>query len=141
MPFNTEFQPESNFASGCCPSTPAVLRLGWARRRCGCPTAGCTCPPFLQHPRIFNLSIAQSSLLLFLSSIIKLSLLFWFKSSSELSELNHSVLGNAEPPGSRKHFSLFSARHGNSAFRITYENIDCHFASPHPANSHFNFQK
>lgn len=143
MPFNTEFQAESNLASGCCPSTPAALRLGWACRRCRCPTAGRICTPFLQHPRIFNLSVARSSLHSFLSSIIKLLLLFWVKSSSELSELkiDHSVLGNAEPPGSKKHLFLFSARRGNSAFRITYRNFDCHFASPHPANSHFNFQK
>lgn len=143
MPFNTEFQPESNLVSGCCPSTPAVLRLSWARRRCQCPAAGCTCTPLLLHPRIFNLTITQRSLQWFLSGIMKLSLLFWFKSSGELSELkiNHAAVGNAEPPGSRKHLFLFSARRGKSAFRITYGNFDCHFASPHPANSHFNFQK
>lgn len=85
----------------------------------------------------------QSSLHSLPSSIIKLSLLFRFKSSSELSELkiNHSGWENAEPPGSRKHLFLFSARRGKSAFSIMYRNFDCHFASPHPTNSHFNFQK
>lgn len=100
-------------------------------------------PYSLQHPRIFNLSIAWSSRQSILSRIIKLSLLSWFNSSSELSELkiNHSGLGNAEPPGSRKHLFLFSARRGNSAFRVTYGNSDCHSTSPNPANSHFNLQK
>lgn len=127
------------------PQHPGCARagLGSARRRCWCPAAGCTCTPLLQHPTIFNLAIAQSSLQWFLSSVRKLSLLFWFKSSGELSELkiNHAAVGNAEPPGSRKHLFLFSARRGKSAFRIMHGNFDCHFASPHPAYSHFNFQK
>lgn len=139
MLFHTDFQPESNLASGCCPcnSGHALAGLDSAGIKwMNLPS------PFLQHSRFLSLSMAQSLLPLFLSTI-KLSLLFWFKSSSELSELkiNHSVSGNVEPPGSRKHLFLFSARRGNSAFRIKYGNFDCHFTSPHSANSHFNFQK
>lgn len=130
---------ETSLAPGCCPSTPAVL----GSRAVRMPGCGRTCTPVPQHPRTFSWGTAQSLPHSLLSSIIKLSLLFWFKSSTELSELkiNHSGLGNAEPPGSRKHLFPFSARRGKSAFRITYGNFDCHFASPHPANSHFNFQK
>lgn len=127
---NTDFQPESNLASGCCPCNSGHALAGLE-------SAGVKCLnepalPSLQHSRFFSLSVAQSLLPLFLSSIIKLSLLFWFKSSSELPELkiNHSVSGNAEPPGSRKHLFLLSARRGNSAFRIKHENFDCHLTSP-----------
>lgn len=121
---------------GATPPIQAILCLGWTQQ-------GSNVWMNLPSLPTALLSIAQSLLPLFLSSIIKLSLLFWFKSCSELSELkiNHSVSGNAEPPGSRKHLFLLSARRGNSGFRIKYGNFDCNFTSPHSANSHFNFQK
>lgn len=138
------FRQSQTLPPGAAPAAvPSCAQAGLGSQAVRVPGCRAYCTPSLQHPRIFNLSTAQSSLHLFLSSIIKLSLLFWFKSFSELSELkiNPSALGNTQPPGSRKHFFLFSARHGNSAFRITHGNFDCHFASPHPANSHFHFQK
>lgn len=136
MPFNTECLAGSHLA---CSAAPAPwLCPGW-----GAPGGGDARLPGEPSPQVLQRGIAQSSLHSLPSTTIKLPLLFRFKSSSELSELkiNRSGLENAEPPGSRKHLFLFSARCGKSAFSITYRNFDCHFASPHPTNSHFNFQK